>query len=296
MRFQAPPGRRSRLSPGAPYRGSVGRSFRRVAIASVLALLALTACANPPLAQEPRSDHAPTAEAYIPPSPKTAAVVASPLPEIDGSTWKFGIDPDVSTNERLVARLRGELDAFAEPGDATPSHTLAATTILGTPTVALVTSRATDGWVRIMIPVRPNGSEGWVSADQIDLYVVEGEIVIDLSDRTLTYQVDGATLLSSTVAIGTDRNPTPTGNFFVTDNVTLARADSPWGPHALGLSARSDTITEYNGGDGIIGVHGTNRPGSIGKASSLGCIRLPNDLITRLHELVPIGTPVEIRA
>jgi lipoprotein-anchoring transpeptidase ErfK/SrfK len=72
--------------------------------------------------------------------------------------------------------------------------------------------------------------------------------------------------------------------------------NSPWGPHALGLSGRSDSISEYNGGDGIIGIHGTNRPASIGEAASLGCVRLPNDVITLIHQMVPIGTPVEIRA
>jgi lipoprotein-anchoring transpeptidase ErfK/SrfK len=82
----------------------------------------------------------------------------------------------------------------------------------------------------------------------------------------------------------------------VTDNVTLANPGSPWGPHALGLSARSDTITEFNGGDGIVGIHGTNRPDSIGEAASLGCVRVPNEVIVQLHQLVQIGTPVEIRA
>ncbi|HEY6627827.1 MAG TPA: L,D-transpeptidase, partial [Acidimicrobiia bacterium] len=72
--------------------------------------------------------------------------------------------------------------------------------------------------------------------------------------------------------------------------------DSAWGPHAFGLSARSETITEYNGGDGIIGIHGTNRPGSIGNAASLGCVRVPNEMITKLHGMVPIGTPVTITA
>jgi lipoprotein-anchoring transpeptidase ErfK/SrfK len=126
------------------------------------------------------------------------------------------------------------------------------------------------------------------------LYIVHGELVVDLSERSLSYYEDGEEVLSTTVAVGSPRNPTPTGSFFVTDNVTLADPDSPWGPHALGLSARSDTITEYNGGDGIIGIHGTNKPGSIGNAASLGCVRVPNDVITRLHELIAVGTPVEI--
>jgi lipoprotein-anchoring transpeptidase ErfK/SrfK len=100
----------------------------------------------------------------------------------------------------------------------------------------------------------------------------------------------------ATVAIGTPSNPTPTGEFFVTDRVTVGNTAGPWGPAALGLSARSDTVTEFNGGDGIVGIHGTNRPGLIGQAVSLGCIRLSNDMITMLHAMVPIGTPVEVRA
>jgi lipoprotein-anchoring transpeptidase ErfK/SrfK len=147
-----------------------------------------------------------------------------------------------------------------------------------------------------MLPVRPNDVTGWVDTSELSLYVVDGKLVVDLSERSLTYFEDGEEVVETTVAIGTDRNPTPTGSFYVTDNVTLADPNSPWGPHAFGLSARSDTITEYNGGDGIIGIHGTNRPSSIGQAASLGCIRLPNDVITRLHELVAIGTPVEIVA
>jgi lipoprotein-anchoring transpeptidase ErfK/SrfK len=62
------------------------------------------------------------------------------------------------------------------------------------------------------------------------------------------------------------------------------------------LSARSDTVTEFNGGDGIIGIHGTNRPNSIGEAQSLGCVRLPNDVILELSELLSVGSPVTIKA
>jgi lipoprotein-anchoring transpeptidase ErfK/SrfK len=100
----------------------------------------------------------------------------------------------------------------------------------------------------------------------------------------------------TTVAVGSSHDPTPTGSFFITDTVTLADPNSPWGPHAFGLSARSETISEYNGGDGIIGIHGTDQPGSIGNAASLGCVRVPNDVITELHDVIPIGTPVEINA
>jgi hypothetical protein len=46
-------------------------------------------------------------------------------------------------------------------------------------------------------------------------------------------------------------------------------------------------------GDGY-GLHGTNNPASIGQSVSHGCIRLRNEDIAQLYEMVPIGTPVFI--
>jgi len=196
----------------------------------------------------------------------------------------------------LVALTVGDTAVYETTMHTDPMLTMPHTTILGTVTVFEVVEGPTEGWARVRLPVRPNGSEGWVKADDVMLYVVDSKVEIDLSERSLTYFEDGEEVLTTPVAVGTSRNPTPVGEFFVTDNVTLANPGSPWGPHAFGISARSDTITEYNGGDGIIGIHGTNRPASIGNAASLGCVRLPNEVITALHQMVPIGTPVEITA
>ena len=46
-------------------------------------------------------------------------------------------------------------------------------------------------------------------------------------------------------------------------------------------------------GDGY-GLHGTNNPASIGQSVSHGCIRLRNEDIAQLYEMVPLGTPVFI--
>jgi lipoprotein-anchoring transpeptidase ErfK/SrfK len=196
----------------------------------------------------------------------------------------------------LVAMIDTETDVYENPEDAEPTRTLPATTILGTATVVAIVKGPMDGWAKVMLPGRPNGSEGWIQTEDALVYVVEGQVVVDLSELKLTYYEQGEEVLTTPVAIGSNRNPTPTGQFFVTDNVTLADPNSPWGPHAFGISARSDTITEYRGGDGIIGIHGTSNSSSIGNAVSLGCVRVPNDVITRLHDMIPIGTPVEINA
>ena len=46
-------------------------------------------------------------------------------------------------------------------------------------------------------------------------------------------------------------------------------------------------------GDGY-GIHGTNAPESIGRSVSHGCVRMRNEDIERLYDMVPVGTPVYI--
>jgi len=196
----------------------------------------------------------------------------------------------------LAAMAKGELEVFASRGEREPLLVLPYENMLGSTTVLGVIGAPVDGWAEVRLAMRPNGTTGWIRIDAVDLFVVPGRIVVDLSDRSLVYYQNGSEAFRAQIAIGSDRSPTPTGEFYVTDSVTLTRPGTPWGPHALGLSARSTHITEFNGGDGIIAIHGTSNPASIGHNVSLGCVRLHNDMITRLHALVPMGTPVEIRA
>lgn len=193
-----------------------------------------------------------------------------------------------------AARARGPLAVFDRPRAEEPVRTLDPTTVLGTPSVVLVREMRRDGWLRVLLPGRPNGAEGWVRAADVDLFTGTSEIVVTLGALTLEVIVDGETVLTTPVAIGKPASPTPTGLFFVTDAVRVTSPDGPWGPYALGLSARSDTITEFGGADGIIAIHGTSRPDSIGTAGSLGCVRVPNETILRIAELAGVGTPVLI--
>ncbi|MDP9145030.1 MAG: L,D-transpeptidase [Actinomycetota bacterium] len=267
------------------------REMRRI-IPTTFICFVVTACGGA-AAMEP----APVA---APAPPSTAATTTTTIPSTT-TTATTETQNELNTDTlpegaSLVFKASGAVDVFSDPDDEEPFLTLEPTTILGTVTVLAVLEGPEEGWARVMLPGRPNGSEGWVEVVETMLSVVNGQLVVDLSERTLTYYEAGDEVLVTTVAVGSSRNPTPTGSFFITDNVTLADPNSPWGPHAFGLSARSETVTEYNGGDGIIGIHGTNKPGSIGNAASLGCVRVPNEVITELHEVIPIGTPVEIRA
>lgn len=45
---------------------------------------------------------------------------------------------------------------------------------------------------------------------------------------------------------------------------------------------------------GQFGIHGTLEPGSLGWASSHGCIRMDNSEVAELYKIIPIGTKVTI--
>jgi lipoprotein-anchoring transpeptidase ErfK/SrfK len=171
--------------------------------------------------------------------------------------------------------------------------TLSPTTAFGTTRVLLVEEQV-DDWIRVRLPARPNHRTGWIPASSVETEALELEVYVDLQARSLTVVADDELLVRSPVAIGTDDNPTPLGTFYVTDKLETPDPGGAYGPYALGLSGYSETLTEFAGGDGQIGIHGTNDPDSIGKAVSHGCVRLPNEVVEMLATMVPLGTPVHI--
>jgi lipoprotein-anchoring transpeptidase ErfK/SrfK len=196
-------------------------------------------------------------------------------------------------HESLVARAEQPLEVFAAPGDAVASMTLPATTGFGSRRALLVVTEQAE-WLEVMLPVRPNGSTGWIRRADVELRTIDTEVLVDLTARTLTVRAAGEVVLETPVAIGSADSPTPRGHFFVTDKIDTTAPDGPYGPFAFGLSGYSDVLTEFAGGEGQIGIHGTNDPSSIGNDVSHGCIRVPNEVAVSLEALLPLGTPVTI--
>jgi lipoprotein-anchoring transpeptidase ErfK/SrfK len=192
--------------------------------------------------------------------------------------------------EAIGTRIR----IFRHQGDRQPWISLRNPGPFGTRRVFLVRARR-DGWIRALLPLEPNGSEGWVRERDVRLSDHPFRLEVDLGERRLTAYRAGRLLLRRPVAVGTSATPTPTGLFFTTQLVRPDDPSGPYGPLAYGLSAYSEVLDTFAGGDGQVAIHGTNNPWSIGQASSHGCIRLPNEAIRRLASLLPLGTPVRVR-
>lgn len=201
----------------------------------------------------------------------------------------------------LVAQVTGpQVGVYDSPEAPAPARTFNNPWLLNEeadkaiPQVFLVEEQRGDGWIRVLLPERPNGSSGWVRASEVNVTQNPYRFRVTLGEHKITVSERDKTIYEGPIAIGKESTPTPTGKYYTRVLLQAPDPNTVYGPFAYGLSAHSDVLTEFNGGDGEVGVHGNNDKSVLGKSVTAGCIRMDNDEITRLSKLLPLGTPVEI--
>jgi lipoprotein-anchoring transpeptidase ErfK/SrfK len=148
-------------------------------------------------------------------------------------------------------------------------------------------------WYKISVPMRPNGTYGWIPAASADLKPTHSEIVVDRGARTIDVFRNNKHVVHAIVAVGAPGMETPLGHFYVA--ATFQPVNDPFlGVWALETSAYSK-LTEWPGG-GLVGIHGTNQPELLGQAVSHGCVRVSNATAAQLKRYAPVGTPIWIKA
>lgn len=121
------------------------------------------------------------------------------------------------------------------------------------------------------------------------------QVLVSIPDRKLAVLEDGRVLKIFPVAVGAVDTPSPDGEFQIINRlsnptyyhphtVIPAGPDNPLGTRWIGLNRKG------------YGIHGTNAPGSIGKAASHGCIRMAKRDLEQFFALVRVGDTVVIRA
>lgn len=110
----------------------------------------------------------------------------------------------------------------------------------------------------------------------------EALITVDTKKLLLTFYRDGKPFKIYPVAIGEPKTPSPIGEW------KIIHKGGKWGD---GFGARWIGL---NVPWGIYGIHGTNKPWSIGRRSSHGCIRMHNKHVLELYKIVKLGMPVHI--
>jgi lipoprotein-anchoring transpeptidase ErfK/SrfK len=235
-------------------------------------------------------------------------LAAKPEPTTTSTTTP---SPDAGPFTIAASRVLA-LAVYPEPTTTGPPIvTLGTKSTYGLPTVVAVDQAQispSPDWVPVVIPLRkPNSTIGWVQASQVTLSQTSYLVRVSLREHRLVLLDAGKEVMASTVIIGKPQTPTPVGRFYVTDSVNcntqlvtaypVVTCASAYGVYALPLSGLSEALDSFQGTIPQLALHGTDLPDTeFGKDLSNGCVRLPNSVILRLGEIVPVGTPVEITA
>ena len=151
-------------------------------------------------------------------------------------------------------------------------------------------------WLRVRLPERPNDRAGWIRADHTRMRRTAWRVVISTGARAVEVRRVGRPVRRFPAVVGADVTPTPHGLFAISERIR--QLGGVLGPWALHLTAHSNVLDDYGGGEGRVAIHG--RSGALlsdplGSARSHGCIRLDNAAVSWLARRAIEGTPVVVR-
>ena len=200
----------------------------------------------------------------------------------------------------------GQVDIFDSATSTKPMRQLANPIESGAPLTFLVDGLTSTRY-KVLLPIRPNGSTGWINPTQVSVLAHQYKVTVELGAHNLTVTNGETVVMKEKIGVGKDATPTPDGRYYIKELIRpcypnaagtcVPNDDGPYGPFAYGLSGFSPVLDDYNGkGEGTIGIHGTDNPSSVGKDASHGCIRMTNDAIRKLAKILPLGTPVIVKA
>ncbi len=233
-------------------------------------------------------------------TPTTAPVPTTSTTTTPGASTGSAGGPPPSVS--LIARARGrQLAVYDTPGSAHPVRELdnpwpAANDdpSVRVAQVLLVAGQQPAGWVKVLLPITPNGTDGYVRAADVSVSKVGYAIQVALTTRRMTVFNLGKVLWQGRVSVGAVATPTLEGQYSVRAIIKAPAAQASYGPYDLGLSSRTKEITGFSGADNEIAIHGTRDPAALGGAVTRGSIQMPNAEIKKLATQLPLGTPVYV--
>jgi hypothetical protein len=172
----------------------------------------------------------------------------------------------------------------------------------GAPTELLVLGSRVDAaghpWLRVRLDYRPNGFAAWIDEEDTVLHEDRWRIAVSRADRDV--KVYDADRLERTFAavVGKPSTPTPAGLFAIAAELPQPSPGKNFeGAWVLPLTAHSEVLRTFEGGDGQVALHGrggASLADPLGSARSHGCVRLANAAIAWIAAHVPVGTPVRV--
>jgi lipoprotein-anchoring transpeptidase ErfK/SrfK len=165
--------------------------------------------------------------------------------------------------------------------------------------LVLARRRGPEGtpWLRVLLDRRPNGAAVWLDGDDTRLSVDPWRLRVSLRRRRVIVYRAGPPVRTFAAVVGKAATPTPVGLFAIAAELRQPEADGFVGSWVLPLTAHSNVLKSFDGGDGQVALHGrggTSLLDPLGSARSHGCVRLANSAIAWIARHAPVGTPVSI--
>lgn len=255
---------------------------------------AATAVPNPqPQATAVPNPQAPAATAVPNPQPGTQAVAAAPVnvpaDAPAGGTFTHTLAAKVA---RPTLHTTPGGPAFTPTFNGTALPAVNPTVFGNTLVYRVIAGQPGDAWAKVYVPARPNGTTAWVQTSQFNWGSSNRMIQINVSNNTVTIFEGSNVLLTTAAVTGKSSSRTPLANGWVEE--VMAGPSSAYGPRLISLGIFSDALNSFGGSVPKIALHGTNNPSLMGQYASNGCIRVPNDIITQIAGLIPVGSKVII--
>lgn len=166
-------------------------------------------------------------------------------------------------------------------------------TVFGNPLVyRVLAGEPGDQWAQVYVPARPNGTRAWVKTSEFSWGQSNRKLVINTSNNTVTVYEGSNVLITTDAVLGKSSSRTPRANGWVEE--IMAGPSSAYGPRLISLGIFSDDLNSFGGSIPKIALHGTNNPSLMGQYASNGCIRVRNEIITQIANMLPTGSRVEI--
>jgi L,D-transpeptidase ErfK/SrfK len=128
------------------------------------------------------------------------------------------------------------------------------------------------------------------------LKVIKGPFsaIVELNSYTMTVHAYGYFVRAYKIGIGKD-GATPLGKFTVLKKIVNPQYTDPQGRVIDGGDPTNPLGDRWLDLGNSYGIHGTIDPTSIGKAESRGCIRLRNEDVEEVYDMLAVGSEVAIR-
>jgi len=228
----------------------------------------------------------------IPVTTTTTAVEGTPPPKITRpSTTTTTLIVETPDKPFYAARATSEmLEVFKKQTDSEPKWLLSNPGPFEGDRVLLI-RKIEEDWVEVLMPIRPHGTLAWVARDSVSITEHKAKVIVDKYSGVLEGWQDGELLFRESFISGSDKHPTPLGDFYINE-INLGK-DGMSEDTLVGITAFSKSIEPTSEGDPAIAFLVKEPNEGSDELTTRGCIRVSTEVLKLLTRL-PLGTPVQI--